>query len=112
MAHPTTVTKVWSFLGFTRYYCQFIPKFMQIAKPLHKLTSGENAGKKGAATTWNDRCQWSFNELKHLCTTLPILAYVNFNKPFKLHTDARTIGLGTILYQEQGDKDQVIGYAS
>ena len=31
---PTTVTKVQRFLGFTGYYCQFIPKFM------HKLMSG------------------------------------------------------------------------
>ena len=46
---PTTVTEVRSFLGFTGYYCRFIPKFVQVAWPLHKLTSGEYAGKKKAA---------------------------------------------------------------
>ena len=30
------------------YYWQFIPKFVQIAKPLDKLTLDENAGKKMA----------------------------------------------------------------
>ena len=30
----TTITKVQSFLGSTRYYHQFIPKFVQIAWPL------------------------------------------------------------------------------
>ena len=25
-------------MGFTRYYCRFIPKFMQVAHPLHELT--------------------------------------------------------------------------
>ena len=28
---PTNVTEVQSFLGFTGYYCQFIPKFVQVA---------------------------------------------------------------------------------
>ena len=46
---PTNVTEVQSFLGFMGYYHRFIPKFMQVAHPLHKLTSGENAGKKKAA---------------------------------------------------------------
>ena len=43
---PTTVTEVQSFLGFMGYYHRFIPKFTQVAQPLHELTSGENAGKK------------------------------------------------------------------
>ena len=43
---PTNVTEVQSFLGFTEYYHQFIPKFVQVARPLHELASGENAGKK------------------------------------------------------------------
>ena len=33
------------------------------------------------AITWNDRCQWSFNDLKCLCNTSPILAYADFTKP-------------------------------
>ena len=28
---PKTVTEVYSFLGFTNYYCKFIPKYAQIA---------------------------------------------------------------------------------
>ena len=28
---PTNITEVQSFLGFTVYYRQFIPKFMQVA---------------------------------------------------------------------------------
>ena len=43
-----------------------------------------------------------------LCTTTPILAYANFGKPFKLHTDAS----GAILYQEQDGVEKVISYAS
>ena len=63
---PTNVTEVWSYLGFTGYCCQFIPKFMQVAWPLHELTSGENAGKKKAPLQWNSKCQQAFNDLKRL----------------------------------------------
>ena len=50
--------------------------------------------------------------LKALFTTAPILAFADFNKPFKLHTNASAIRFGTVLYQEQDEKDRVIGYAS
>ena len=43
---PQTVTEVCSFLGFTNYYCKFIPKYAQITQPINQLVSGENANKK------------------------------------------------------------------
>ena len=49
---------------------------------------------------------------KVLCISTPILAFANFNKPFRLHTHASAIGLGAVLYQEQDGKDREIGYAS
>ena len=90
---PTNIMEVQSFLGFMGYYHQSIPKFVQLACPLHELTSGENMVKKKAAIQWNSKCQQTFDELKMLCTTAPILAYTDFTKPFKLHTDACGSGL-------------------
>ena len=49
------VMDIQGFLGFMGYYQQFIPKFSQVAQPLHELTLGENAEKKKAAIQWNDR---------------------------------------------------------
>ena len=110
---PTTVMEVQSFLGFTGYYHRFIPKFTQVAQPLHELTSGENAGKKKVAINWGSRCQQAFDDLKKLCTTAPILAYADFSKPFKLHTVACGMGLGAVLYQTREDGTKaVIAYAS
>ena len=95
------------------YYHRFIPKFMQVAQPLHELISGENAGKKKAAIKWDSRCQKAFDDLKKLCTTAPILTYADFSKPFKLHTDACGMGLGAVLYQTREDSTKaVIAYAS
>ena len=62
---------------------------------------------------WDDRCQQSFDDLKCLCTTAPILTYADFTRPFKLHTDACRSGLGAMLYQTHDDgMDALIPYAS
>ena len=43
----------------------------------------------------------------------PILAYANFTRPFKLHTDACGSGLGAVFYQTHDNgMDAVITYAS
>ena len=103
---PTNVTEVRSFLGFTNYYQRFIKKYAQVVKPLYKLISGENASKKWNSIKWDMECQNTFDNLKELCTTTPILAYADFAKPFKLHTDASVLGLGAVLYQVQDGVDK------
>ena len=86
---------------------------MHVAQPLHKLTAGENAGMKKVAITWDSRCQWSFEDLKHLCTTVSVLASADLTRPFKLYTDACGSGLGAVFYQTHDDgTDAVIAYAS
>ena len=57
-------------------------------------------------------CQNAFDNLKELCTITPILAYADFTKPFKLHTDAHVLGLGAVLYQVHEGVEKVISYAS
>ena len=99
-------------LGFTNYCCRFIKKYAQVAKPLYKLISGENVARKQNLIKWDLECQEAFDKLKVLCTTTPILAYTDFGKPFKLHTDASVLGLGAVLYQVQDGVEKVISYAS
>ena len=57
-------------------------------------------------------CQNAFDNLKELCTTTPILAYADFAKPFKLHTNASVLGFGVFLYQVHECVEKVISYAS
>ena len=59
---------------------------------------------------WNAKTP--LTTLKQLCTTSPILAYADFEKPFKLQTDTRVLGLGTVLYQVHEGVEKVISYAS
>ena len=69
--------------------------------------------KKKTLVEWTEECQTAFEHLKHLCSQTPILAYANYQKPFKLHTDASENGLGAVLYQKQDDDtEHVIAYAS
>ena len=83
-----------------------------MAKPLYKLISGENAARKQNLIKWDLECQGAFDKLKELCTTTPILAYADFGKPLKLHTDVSVLGLGAVLYQVQDGVEKVISYAS
>ena len=109
---PKTVTQVRSFLGFCNYYHKFVHKFAQIAKLLHNLLLGENARKKVMVLLDPD-CEQLFLELKDRCSKMPILTYVNYKKPFKIHTDASELGLDAVLYQDQDDGTmRVIAYAS
>ena len=110
---PITVSDIRSYLGFTNYYRRFIHKYAQIAQPLNKLISGDNATNKNKKVEWDERCEEAFLKLKELCCNPPVLAYADYAKPFKLHTDASGLGLGAILYQTQDDgTDRVIAYAS
>ena len=81
-------------------------------KPLYKLILGENASRKQNPIKWDPECQSTFDSLKEFCTTTPILAYADFAKPFKLHTDASVLGLGTVLYQVYEGVEKEISYAS
>ena len=79
---------------------------------MYKLISEEMPQKIMEVTEWNDESEEAFRKLKEICTTIPILAYADFSKAFKLHTDACTMGLRAILCQIQDGVDHVIGYAS
>ena len=53
---------------------------------------------------WTNECEQAFVMLKNLCGNTPVLAYPNYQSPFKLYTDASESGLGAVLSQVQNDK--------
>ena len=113
MAYPHHSHQGPKFPGVCRLLLPVHPRFMQVACLLHELMSSENVGKEKVAITWNDSCQQSCNNLRHLCTIAPILAYADFKRPFKLHTNACGSGLGVVFYETCDDgTDAVIAHAS
>ena len=55
----------------------------------------------------------TFDKLKELCTTTPILAYADFGKPFSTYTLMQSVlGLRAVLYQVQDGVEKVISYTS
>ena len=95
------------------YYRKFIKDYAKIAWPLYKLISGENSKGKKNEIEWDQDCEITFLLLKRLCTEAQVLAYADYTKPFKVHTDTSKDGLGAILYQTQDDRtDRVLAYVS
>ena len=110
---PKNITQIRSFLGFCNYYRKFIKGYAQVARPLYQLLTGENAKKKTNEVEWTEQCEQAFSKLKEICSDTSILAYADYNKHFKVHTDASEQGLGAVLYQNQDDgTTRVIAYAS
>ena len=98
---PSTITKVRSFLGFCNYYRKFTYQYAQVAKPLYKLVSRDNAKRKNSKIEWSPKCEEAFLKLKQICTNTLVLSFANYKKPFRVHTDTCELGLGAVLYQEQ-----------
>lgn len=92
---PTTQKQIKSFLGTTGYYRKFIKDYSKVAFPLTKYL------KKNSKVNPNDPNYISaFEKLKNLVTEHPILRYPNFNKRFRIYTDASNFALGAVLTQE------------
>ena len=53
--------------------------------------------------TWEEAQQTAFDTLKHRFTSAPILLMPDFDKPFRLETDASDYDYGAILSQQSED---------
>ena len=99
---PTTVIEVRTFLGLAGYYRRFVEGFSKLALPLSKLT------RKEVRFQWSPECEQSFQKLKKLLVTAPVLTLPTSKKEFDVYYDSSHQGLGCVLMQE----GKVIAYAS
>ena len=122
---PTNAKEVHSFLGLASYYRRFVPQFVKWANPLHDLIRPVAMKKSHPRIRlpplqlnlplfeWTELHQESFEKLKLALTSVLVLAYPNYSKPFLLETDASLKGLGAVLSQEDDNGNtRVIAYAS
>lgn len=121
---PQTAKELRSFLGFTGYYRRFVRDYAKIVRPLNDLLKGDLAPRhKGPnrwqrkqshplGAEWTPTCQAAFDLIIEKLTSVPVLAFSNWQLPYLLHTDASMTGLGAALYQVQDGQTRVVAYAS
>ena len=115
---PKNPDELRSFLAFCGYYRKFVKDFAKVTRPLSDLLPPTSTKKKNKCNKqtfdwkWEDEHQKTFDKMKEILTSPPILAYPEFDKPFEVHTDASSHGLGAVLYQEKEGRKRVVAYAS
>ena len=87
----------------TGFFWQFIKGYAKIAKPLNDLLEGKASKLKKEELELTLEALQAFEDLKKKCMTAPVLVFTDFNKPFRLETDASGEGLGAVLFQESDD---------
>jgi len=103
---PTMVKDVCSFLRFCNSYRSFIANFSVVACLLNDLT------KKLHQWKWGTEEQASFNTLKDLCSSYPILHSPNWTCQFFMDTDTSDFTLGVVISQEFANGQQPIAFHS
>ena len=103
---PRSIDEVRSFIGFTNFYRNFIPKYSHIATPLTGLL------RKGAKFEWENEQQAAFDSLRKRLISEPIMIHPDFKKEFIVATDASNHALGAVLLQEHEGIELPIAYAS
>ena len=101
---PKTQTELRGFLGLTNYFRRFIRGYSHIAAPLLSLTRKDS----GSSVLLSAECLAAFHELKRMLATAPVLRVPDFEKPFRLVTDASQVGMGGVLTQD----GQAVAYES
>ena len=94
MPPPTNKQGVQLFLGMVTYLSKYVKNFSNIYAPLRELLE------KNTEWCWEKEQEDSFNELKHLGTTAPVLQYYSSKKDIVMSVDASSKVLGATLLQE------------
>ena len=120
-AVPETLRELRSFIGFASYYRRYVPRFTQLATPLHRIVTaackdGNRKRRTSASSSiidvWTEDCQQAFDALKLALTSAPVLGFADYRLPFIVETDASDKGLGAVLSQKQEGRHRIIAYAS
>ena len=113
MALPSSLDDMRSALGLFSYYRKFCKGFSSIAKPIHDaLKKGSGVQKKNGSVQWPDEVKESFEELRRMLLSKPLLEHPDWSTPFSVHTDWCKNGIGATLTQKVDGTERVVCYAS
>ena len=103
---PRTPKQCKSFYGVVNYLSLFCPDLQKLSKPIVELT------RKGRPFMWGDAQEKAFKEVKLRLKNPPILHLPKVEGRFILYSETSIEGTGSSLWQIQGGKPKLIGYAS
>ena len=93
---PRADTQLMSFLGFAKYYREFIKGYANKVYPMQKLMRN-----KGKNFEWNEEAQAAFGNIKREPCEAPGLGTPTEKGMNVLDTDASVVAISGILHQEQ-----------
>ncbi|GFU62392.1 retrovirus-related Pol polyprotein from transposon 297 [Trichonephila clavipes] len=79
----------------SQWYAKFIKNYADLCELLYNLK------RKLKKFCWSIEALKAFDSVKATITKAPVLKLLDCKKPFKLFTDASSIGVGVVLNQEQ-----------
>ena len=86
--------KLHQFIRMINFYCDMWKNWSELLAPLTALTL------KKVKYEWKDEHQTCFDAIKRVIGCKVLLAYLDFNYPFEIHTDTYKIEIGAVISQK------------
>ena len=94
---PETVSNLRSFLGMANFFRAHLPSFAEISSPLTDLLRATGGGRQRIPWSWE--CNRSFELIKDMLTSAPLLRHFDPSLRTAVHVDASQNAVGAVLLQ-------------
>ena len=104
---PKNVKELQAYMGLVNYYRKFIKDFAGITACMTELL------KKGVKYEWSSECGNSYEKLKVILTSKPILRLPDFTKAYIIDVDSSNRAIGAVLSQiDDEGREYAVYFAS
>jgi hypothetical protein len=96
---PTKIVEVQSFLGVTNFFRRHCPAFAPILTPLYTMLKKNTNESKNCTFQWSTEAQASFELIKDILCTRPLLQHPDWSRQMYIMSDASDHGIGGMVGQ-------------
>lgn len=108
---PETVRDVRRLIGLINWYRRFIKFAAELLAPLNEMTKGKGKNSQHKIE-WTSEAAESLERVKQILISEPVLRMADFDKPFKIYSDASLTAGSAILVQEENGVEHTVYYHS